>query len=236
MAKAFAAALLGSASAWDLPKDCRNHTLSRDGGDLVATSYHIHYTTDKQAARSDMARFYEAFVAHFSDHFPSQRGCPFGPNYGAYKSDLFPAKTICSLEGPLEFELQSKSGAEVSVTGNPWGGLYQRAFFVPINLVDEAWEWAKANRGKLDVVYHPNSGCMYDDHGPRARWSGTEHTILRLQFPCNMPGTGCLDQDYPGPPSCGCPDGRIDDSPQNSCKNCVVIGVLPPEPASAAIV
>merc|ERR1711971_35908 len=94
---------------------------------------------------------------------------------------------------------------------------------------DEVWEWAKENRGMVDLIKHPNSGCMYDDHGPRAEWSGTEHTILRKEFPCNLPTSGCQDYLYVGPPACGCSLPLIDDAPEHSCKGCIVMGDLPPE-------
>lgn len=218
--------LLASALAWDLPTDCRNQTVDKDGGKLPTMSYHIHYTTTNQRLHKAMKTFYEGFLAKFGDKFKSAKQCPFGPNYGAYSSSIFPAKTMCSLEGALEFEIAEG----VDLKGNPWGSLDQRAFFVPIEFIDEAWEWAKANRGSLDVVKHPNSGCMHDDHGLRRVWDGTAHTIYTLQFPCNVPATGCQDNDFQGPPSCGCADGLKSDAPKDSCKNCKVMGVLPPEP------
>jgi len=220
-------ALVAVASAWDLPTDCRNQKVIEDGGKLPTMSYHIHYTTNKRSSYNDMKKFYEAFVAKFADKFSSTKGkqCPFGPNYGSYSSDTWPSKTICSLEGALEFEIAEG----VDVTGNPWGSLYQRAFFIPIEFINETWEWSKANRRSVDIVKHPNSGCMHDDHGLRRVWDGTTHTIYTLQFPCNMPATGCQDNDYPGPPSCGCADERKSDAPKDSCKNCVKMGTLPPQ-------
>jgi len=228
-------AFVAAALAWDLPQDCRNQSVDKDGGKLPTMSYHIHYTSDKSSAWNDAKTFYEAFVAKFVEKFSSTKGkqCPFGPNYGAYNSTIWPSKTMCSLEGALEFEI----AAGVDLQGNPWGSLYQRAFFVPIEFIDEAWEWSKENRGELDVVKHPNSGCMHDDHGLRRVWNGTAHAIYTLQFPCNVPATGCQDNDYSGPPSCGCADECKSDAPQDSCKNCVVMGSLPPEPnATLALV
>merc|ERR1719444_359158 len=158
MMKVCGAAMMAGAMAWDLPDDCRNQTMMELGGVLPTMSYHIHYTTDKTSAHAEMKTFYEGFVSQFSDKFASDKQCPFGPNYGAYSSDIFPSQTICSLEGALEFDIL---GAMVDVQGNPWGSLYQRAFFVPIEMIDEAWEWSKANRGSLDIVKHPNSvACM----------------------------------------------------------------------------
>lgn len=226
------AAFVTASQAWNLPTDCRNQTVVEDGGRLPTMSYHIHYTTANSTSYPDMKSFYESFVAKFSSNFSNTKQCPFGPNYGAYSSDIFPSKTICSLEGTLEFEI----AAGVDLKGNPWGQLYQRAFFVPIELIDEAWEWSKVNRLSLDIVKHPNSGCMHDDHGVRRVWAGNAHTIYTLQFPCNVPATGCLDSKYSGPPSCGCADERKSDAPEDSCKNCKVMGALPPQANMSIIV
>ena len=109
--------------AWDLPKDCRNQTVVEDGGKLPTLSYHIHYTTDKKSVWPEMKTFYEAFIAKFADKVSSSRQCPFGPDYGAYSSTIFPSKTICSLEGALEFDIAEG----VDVGGNPWGSLDGRS-------------------------------------------------------------------------------------------------------------
>lgn len=216
------APLLSAVRAWNLPTDCRNHTVSELGGDLAIMSWHIHYTTDRDLL-GEMRRFYEAFVAKFADRFPDEKFCPIGPNYGSYSSDLFPAKTMCSL-AKMEFEL----AAGVDDDGNPWGTLTQAAFFIPIEFIDEAWAWAKENRGELDIIKHPNTGCMTDDHKLLSVWAGKSHPIKVLDFPCNVPGTGCIDNDYPAF-NCGCAGTRQDDSPESSCGNCVLIGELPPE-------
>ena len=56
---------------------------------------------------------------------------------------------------------------------------------------------------------HPNlnPGCMHDDHSLRANWQlpeweddGDAPVINILDFPCNMPATGCNDTIYEGPP------------------------------------
>merc|ERR1712000_63485 len=186
-------------------------------------AYHLHYVTDSRATPSQqdkvmMKTFYEAFVAKFSDKFLSDKFCPFGPNYVWYSSDLFPSGAVCSLESALEFELT----AGVDVQGNPWGQAWSRSFFVPIDLIDEVWEWSKANRLQLDVLKHPHTGCMHDDHGLRGVWEGTAHHLDLLEFPCNVPGTGCQDLDYSGPPSCGCEGARASDAPEDACENCVM--------------
>ena len=57
----------------------------------------------------------------------------------------------------------------VTEGGSPWSGP-QRAFFIIGEHIDAAWKWAQANKGDLDVLKHPNTGCMHDDHSQRARW------------------------------------------------------------------
>merc|ERR1719240_1963260 len=174
----------------------------------------------------EFMKFYAEFLEKFRSYFnPFQIHCPFGPNYGAYNSTTWPNGTMCSLEGVLEFEV----AAGVDVQGDPWGSLAQRAFFIPIEMIDEAWNWSMENRGRLDIVKHPNSGGMHDDQGLRRVWSGTSHLIKTLEFPCNVPATGCQDNDYEGPPNCGCDGPRVNDSRIASCKNCVVMGNLPPK-------
>lgn len=132
-------------------------------------------------------------------------------------------------ERTLDFERRHHHlGSSSIVGGSPWA-VPQRAFFVPLSIVDEAWEWTvrEENRGFCDVLLHPNSGCMHDDHGLRGTWilgpaSKSDPTISTLGFPCNMPATGCNDNNYEGPPSCGCDTPLDSDAPDDSCKNCVV--------------
>ena len=45
--------------------------------------------------------------------------------------------------------------------------LAQRAFFIPVELIEETWEWSKNNKFETDLLRHPNTGCMHDDHGIR---------------------------------------------------------------------
>ena len=192
--------------------DCRNRTWDQ----VHVLSWHIHYTTNS----SDMHRFYDAFVDAFSHLFcaVADHTCPFGPNYGLTYD------YVCSLEEPYTLEEQ-----HAIYGGSPWGNNPQRAFYVPIEHIDALWSWAQAHRGGSDVLKHPNTGCMHDDHGVRAQWVVSEsrtystHPIIQtLEFPCNMPGTGCNDSHWRGPPSCGC-SAQLplkDDAPWDSCGNC----------------
>jgi hypothetical protein len=54
-------------------------------------------------------------------------------------------------------------------------------------------------------------------------YAPTNPSISILNFPCNMPGTGCNDTLYSGPPACGCSDSLPlpSDDPQYSCAGCI---------------
>merc|ERR1712130_667501 len=111
----------------------------------------------------------------------------------------------------------------------PWNGP-QREFFFPRKYIDEAWQWVKANRFHTDVLHHPNTGCMHDDHSVRALWVAEDPKkvpkINIAAFPCNVPGTGCNDSLFVGAPACNCADKLPlpDDSPENSCEFCIANG------------
>jgi hypothetical protein len=115
----------------------------------------------------------------------------------------------------------------VVVGDSPWGDLPQRSFFVPMSLSEEAWLWSTddKNQGYVDLLLHPNTGCMHDDHSLRQVWSlgagssPPDPLILSANFPCNVPTTGCNDNDYAGN-SCGCATPLDSDSPEDSCVNC----------------
>merc|ERR1712146_520286 len=49
--------------------------------------------------------------------------------------------------------------------------------YVPIDRFAEAMPWISQHRGDLDVLMHPNSGCMRDDHEYNAMWSGNKREI-----------------------------------------------------------
>jgi aromatic ring-cleaving dioxygenase len=49
--------------------------------------------------------------------------------------------------------------------------------YVPMDRFAEAMPWISQHRGDLDVLMHPNSGCMRDDHEYNAMWSGNKWEI-----------------------------------------------------------
>ena len=52
-------------------------------------------------------------------------------------------------------------------------------------------------------------------------YSGIEHSINALNFPCNTPNFGCDDFAFPGPPwTCGCQLPLLSDKLEDSCQNC----------------
>jgi len=279
-------AAVSALPSWDgALTDCRNQTWApgegvepslQAFGKLNVMSWHIHYNT----ITNDQPQFYSTFIGNFSKYFnPEQYAgfgknqCPFGPNYG---SDTFPY--VCSLEGP--YQEHSVGLGEEKLGGQPWTGP-QRAFFIPSKHIEETWKWSQANKLGLDIVKHPNTGCMHDDHSKRAHWHSslrdkcdtseyaadcnyktcaeltkiypcdeyygpnktyagwcdktcgfpaTDPTIAILEFPCNVPRTGCNDSQWPNePPACGCSADLPlpDDSPANSCSGCTA-GAPPP--------
>jgi len=236
-------------------KDCRNETappFSADGR-LRVLSWHIHYTTNS----SDQKRFYYEFIKEFQSLFPPKsqgNHCPFGPNFGQeVVGDKLKYNYVCSLERsyeePWEAKLRQNFEKKYGVPktdkygdipagekresrrqlGNPWHGP-QRAFYVPLAHMEPLWEWSQQHREYVDVLLHPNTGCMHDDHtavalGGRGQWvigkrSTADPAISVKEFPCNMPATGCNDLNWRGPPSCGCSTPLKSDAPSDSCKNC----------------
>jgi aromatic ring-cleaving dioxygenase len=53
----------------------------------------------------------------------------------------------------------------------------QIAVFVPIPLYEEAVAWFLKNKGTLDILVHPNSGCGIQDHLNHALWGGRRWEI-----------------------------------------------------------
>mmetsp|Transcript_4673 Transcript_4673/g.13062 ORF Transcript_4673/g.13062 Transcript_4673/m.13062 type:complete len:425 (-) Transcript_4673:243-1517(-) len=220
------ALLSGLCALADDLKDCSGQTTGEEKvGNLTVMSYHIHYNTNT----TGMKLFYEAFIEEFKNKLPWQPGgprviCPFGPNFGSKEWPY-----VCDLDGAPDW------GADAVFFGpkgeshgpGPWDGP-QRAFFIPAEHIEMAWAWARANRFHTDVLRHPNTGCMHDDHSVRALWEAEnpDHVphIDILEFPCNMPETGCNDSFWEGPPTCGCNLPLPDDDPANSCVGCLAHG------------
>ena len=80
----------------------------------------------------------------------------YGPAADASFSPLLRSKRHGG--GADEAGSSSSSSEEPVVGDNPWGNLPQRAFFVPLAVADEAWEWSQQNKGFVDVGLHPNTG------------------------------------------------------------------------------
>ena len=137
----------------------------------MVMSWHIHYMYN----RDGFYDFCTAFEEKFGQYFDPENGplCPFGPNYG---DNTF--KYICSLERCTNFLDKSSS------SGSPWNDP-QRAFYIPVELIEETWEWSKNNKFKTDLLRHPNTGCMHDDHGIRCSYFYITHAtlILTVHFP-----------------------------------------------------
>mmetsp|Transcript_15943 Transcript_15943/g.37135 ORF Transcript_15943/g.37135 Transcript_15943/m.37135 type:complete len:245 (-) Transcript_15943:141-875(-) len=210
--------------------DCRNETAPEfeEGGKLRVQSWHIHYVRNT----TDMERFYDLMVEKFSYAFSPTQGalCPFGPNYG-----LDTYEYVCSLEAAYEeewamelnhkYNLETYGSTHPILGGQPWND-DQRAFFFPLAYQEEAWAYSQEIQGGLDLVLHPNTGCMHDDHSVRSNWVVSPYQeeapiINIMEFPCNYPATGCNDTALDSnPPSCLCSTPLDSDAPEDSCQYC----------------
>ena len=165
------------------PTDCRNHTWTQDGGDLIVMSWHVHFLYNTSA----MKPFSDAFKAAFEADFPPAGAqCPFGPNYG---NNDYPY--TCALEDcdPADANFESAEGRSfretgVGVGGSPWNDA-QCAFFIPTKHIAKTWAWSQKHKNGVDLVKHPNTGCMHDDHSLRLLWDlskgSPSHTINILE-------------------------------------------------------
>lgn len=185
---------------------------------------------------------------------------PVGPNFGSAKY-----RYVCSLEEPEAHEQQATYGGspwgnlaqrafyvpnehigkawewakahrgDCDVLKHPNTGWYvPRVLVLRCSCVrcDVPCLWLYLTRCPLS---------MHDDHGTppygRGEWvsTGVNPVIHTLEFPCNVPGTGCNDNEYPGPPACGCSATLPlrSSAPWNSCGGCKYdYNVTPPDGAT----
>lgn len=192
---------------------CDNGTL--EATSLTVYSWHIHYTWKSNSQSHDVKKFHTAMVKKFSSYGAGD-DCNFGPNYvGGLKED------ICDLGSPSSPH-PTKGGCG-SDTSNPWE-VCEYAFWLPNKYKEEVVAYAQTQRLSLDLMVHPNTGCMWGDHTAnqtgrgRGVWHGDNTHEMRLwNFPCNTVAQGCS-----GDPNCGCDDidGTQAQVPQH-CKYCV---------------
>eukprot|EP00927_Polykrikos_kofoidii_P078818 TRINITY_DN75610_c0_g1_i1.p1 TRINITY_DN75610_c0_g1~~TRINITY_DN75610_c0_g1_i1.p1 ORF type:complete len:276 (+),score=9.38 TRINITY_DN75610_c0_g1_i1:40-828(+) len=189
------------------PKDCRQVTLESEGGSLHVMSWHLHYNTNT----TEFPRFYRTFVDHWRAFLAADVKCPWGPAAGEAEF-----KQICSLDDPPTGVLSS--GDSFGPFSTP-----TKSFWVPAELGQKVLTWASLPevRGSLDILLHPNSGCMAHDHSSFGRWVTLEDRqapkINPMLFPCNIPGYGCSEPGYP----CKCVHSlRESDAPEASCAGC----------------
>ena len=69
----------------------------------------------------------------------------------------------------------------------------QLSFFIPGGQIEKAIKWTMQNRGDLDILMHPNSGCEVEDHTIWAMWGGNKWEIDASIFSCEYPG--CIPKD-----------------------------------------
>ena len=118
-------------------------------------------------------------------HDPTQPSPP-GPNAHRPVSPYltFPHTTT-------RYNLETYGSTHPILGGQPWND-DQRAFFFPLAYQEEAWAYSQEIQGGLDLVLHPNTGCMHDDHSVRSNWVVSPYQeeapiINIMEFPCNYP-------------------------------------------------
>ena len=67
------------------------------------------------------------------------------------------------------------------------------SFFIPLAHYEKTVAFSTQNRGVLDILVHPNSGCEVEDHTDWALWSGKPWEVNTSIFSCESPG--CVPPD-----------------------------------------
>ena len=122
-------------------------------------SYHIHTMFLQNNANSTSAaiRLQESFMKEFGLTY-EQSSCEFLPND---PNNLDPSTTMCV------FEVQYQPAGPF-VTA-------QTTFFIPKADYEKAVSFTMKQRGLLDVMVHPNTGCGVEDHIIHPVWGGRSH-------------------------------------------------------------
>lgn len=113
----------------------------------------------------------EAWTGKLALDFEEAHGAAANPRFSPLRSSRALGQDVAGSS------TTQTAGPDTSIVGdNPWGNLPQRAFFVPLSVIDEAWAWSRQpiNHGYVDLLLHPNTGCMHDDHSLRNTWDLAE--------------------------------------------------------------
>ena len=125
-------------------------------------SYHIHVVfqlgsdAKLKAAEELRVKAYRYFAPYFG-------GSPVCPDQGDGNGGRYDNGELCMIKDHKLPEI-------LKVGPFPSG---EWSMFVPLPHLQLVTEWFLQNRGELDFLVHPNSGCEYEDHGIWAQWSGT---------------------------------------------------------------
>jgi len=167
-----------------------NGTWECDSKELNVISYHFHVTVwaNNNYSFAMGFAFKEAFKKHFTENgmMSEDYYCPFGPNYPGPE-----VTTIC--KGSTHEGRRNPLGL-VGAENGPWL-IPNMEYFIPKSLFVDAYSWLVVNRGALDVLIHPNTGCQDRDHTTRAVWLGIPQHV-------DVTGLCCRK----GPVACGCWD------------------------------
>lgn len=157
-------------------------------------SYHFHITfklTNKNEIAKAVA-LREKAREHFKDHL--------GPD--CY--NFFDNKNLCMIiDHPID----------VAVDGSPFP-IGDWSIWVPNSYLNLLLAWFSQNRGDLSLLVHPNTGCLYEDHGAWAFWAGDKWNLdLSIftpnvqeaeigHYPGDIDNPICLAKGF----NCGSPD------------------------------
>lgn len=135
------------------------HTVSCDSGAIPPfQSYHIHvlFWQSNRNSTSAALELQEKFFFKFGLTRPVDL-CPFEP--GGTEPDA----SLCYFETDFH-----PAGPFLTA---------QTAWFIPVEMYEEAVSWTLKNKGSLDVFVHPNSGCGLQDHTDYALWGGNKWEV-----------------------------------------------------------
>jgi len=130
-------------------------------------SYHIHIMYERQMQINDpshdetgLLKLVQAFRKRFGLHGPN---CTSLMDEGTWMCEFpyeDPAGTACA----MPFMTNTA------------------AFSIPVNRFQETASWIMLNRGTYDIMIHPNTGCMLNDHIDWPLWGGKPWPI-RFTYP-----------------------------------------------------
>ena len=145
------------------------HNRSCNTPTVPLLSYHIHVLFPS----SDILKTKEALALQV--HFLKEFNLVGQPNCTMTAGD--PAATFTEI---CAFEIDWQPAGPFLTS--------QYSFFIPLDHLLRTTTWITRNRGSLDILIHPNSGCEVEDHTEWSLWGGTKWELNSNIFSCEYPG------------------------------------------------